>query len=310
MEQNFTPSAVNPGKNKNSGYIAAIAVLALIVVILFVWMMRTRTHLNSLLAEKEKQRTELKQELDSLLVEHERVKMDYGRLSDSLTTKDSVIQANAIEIKRLLDTEYEYYKVKKKLSQLQLVAQGYVRQMDSLYTVNASLTEENVSIRKDLTELKKEKDQIQKDKEVLTEKVEIASLLKIYNLQATGVRYKAGGESEVPTDKATKADQVKVCFTVGENEIIKPGNKDIYVRIARPDKEILTKSKIDEYTFEFEGKKIQYSAIGTINYENKPVDLCMYWKKNYSAQQMMPGLYHVDIFCDGAVIGHTTFTLK
>jgi len=105
-------------------------------------------------------------------------------------------------------------------------------------------------------------------------------------------------------------EKVKVCFTVAENEVIDPGEKTIYIRIARPDKEVLTRTRGDDYTFEYDGKMIQYSIIKTINYENKPIDLCGYWYKNQSAQEMQIGLYHVDIFCDGLVVGHTTFTLR
>ncbi len=308
MEESSNPSGQD--RKSNSRYIAAIVILIIAVIALFIWQNRTRSHLNKLVAEKEQQRTELQKEVDSLMTEHEKVKAEYGELSDSLVVKDSLIRANAVEIKRLLDTEWEYYKVKKKLAQLQLVAQGYVRQMDSLYRVNAVLTEENQVIRKDLKELKKEKEQIEKDKESLTEKVEIAAVLKAYNMTASGIRFKAGGEKEVVTDKVQKVDQVKVCFTIGENEIAAAGEKIIYIRIARPDKEILTPSRLEEYTFEFEGKMIQYSMKETIQYEKLKVDLCSYWKKQYSSQDMMPGLYHVDLFCDGINIGHTTFTLR
>jgi hypothetical protein len=210
----------------------------------------------------------------------------------------------------LLDTEWEYYKVKKKLAQLQLVAQGYVRQMDSLYRVNATLSEENVAIKKDLKDLRKEKDQIESDRKVLSGKVEIASLLKAINMEAAGIRMRSGGEKEVTTDKVQRVDQVRVCFTVGENEIASPGKKDIYIRIARPDQEILVKSRIDDYSFEYQGERLQYSVMQTIEYENLAVDLCVYWKKEYSNQEMMAGLYHVDIFCENAIIGHTTFTLR
>jgi hypothetical protein len=287
-----------------------IIILVLAVAGLIIWQISTRSHLKSLIAEKEKTRVALQHDLDSLMTEHEQVKQQYGVLSDSLFVKDSVIQANAVEIKRLLDTEWEYYKVKKKMAQLQVIAQGYVRQMDSLYRVNAALTEENITIKQDLKELRKEKETIEKDKEVLSEKVGIAAVLKAYNAKATAVRFKSGGDKEVETDKAQKVDQVKVCFTIAENEIASSGDKKVYVRIARPDKEILTKSKLDENTFEFEGKKLQYSMMETIDYQNDAVNLCLYWKKSYSGQEMPPGLYHVDIFCEGAEIGHTTFTLR
>lgn len=297
-------------KNNNTLLYVIISILALAVIGLLIWQFSMRSNLKALITEKENARVELQSELNTLLVDHESVKVQYGELSDSLQVKDSLIQANANEIKRLLNTEWEYYKVKKKLGQLQLIAQGYVQQMDSLYRVNAVLTEENQSIKKDLTQLQKVREDIEKDNLELTEKVEIASSLRAYNTNATGIRSKSGGDKEVETDKAQRLDQVKVCFTLAENEIAAPGTKDIFVRIARPDKEILTRGKSDEYTFEYEGEMIQYSIMRSVEYENLALELCMYWRKNYSGQELPVGLYHVDIFCEGLVIGHTTFTLR
>jgi hypothetical protein len=305
----------NPNQNKTGGrsnmtMTAIIVVLALLIIGLIIILMQTRSNLKSLVAEKDQQRAELRQELDSLLVEHNKVKVEYGQLSDSLLVKDSLIQANATEIKRLLDTEWEYYKVKKKLAQLQVIAQNYVRQMDSLYVVNASLTEENVAIKKDLKDLRKENDRIEEDRKVLSGKVEIAAILKAINMEAAGIRMRSGGEKEVTTDKLQRVDQVRVCFTIDKNEIASPGKKDIYIRIARPDQEILVKSRLDEYSFEYQGEQLQYSMMQSIDYENRSQDLCVYWKKEYSSQEMMAGLYHVDIFCENSIIGHTTFTLR
>jgi cell division protein FtsB len=308
MEQ--IPNQNKSGKSNNMAMTIIIVLLAIVVIGLIFILFNTRNTLKSLLAEKEQQRIELKQELDSLLVEHEKVKVEYGQLADSLSIKDSVIQANATEIRRLLDTEWEYYKIKKKLSQLQVVAQGYVWQMDSLYRVNASLSEENVAIKKDLKDLKKENEKIENDRKVLTGKVEIAAILKAINMQASGIRVRGNGEKEVTTDKAQRVDQVKVCFTIGENAIAAPGKKDIYLRIARPDQEILIKGRADEFSFEYQGERLQYSMMQTIDYENRAVDLCVYWKKEFSSQEMTAGLYHVDIFCENAIIGHTTFTLR
>jgi hypothetical protein len=305
----------NPDQNKKNGSSnmtmkVILVVLAIVIVALIIVLFQTRTNLKGLLAEKDQQRVELRQELDSLLVEHAKVKVVYGQLADSLMVKDSVIQANAIEIKRLLDTEWEYYKVKKKLTQLQVIAQNYVRTMDSLYQVNATLTEENVAIKKDLKDLRVEKDLIEQDRKVLSGKVEIAAVLKAINMEASGLRMRSGGEKEVTTDKLQRVDQVRVCFTVDKNEIASPGKKDIYIRIARPDQEILVKSMLDEYSFEYQGERLQYSMMQSIEYENRAVDLCIYWKKEYTSQEMTAGLYHVDIFCENAIIGHTTFTLR
>jgi cell division protein FtsB len=308
METN--PNVNNTRGKSNTTMMAIAIVLGIIIIALIILLMQTRSNLKGLVNEKEQQKVELQQELDSLLVEHAKVKTEYGQLSDSLFVKDSVIQANATEIRRLLDTEWEYYKVKKKLSQLQVVAQGYVRQMDSLYRVNASLSQENVSMKQDIKDLRKEKEQIESDKKVLSGKVEIAAVLKAINMEAVGLRMRSGGEKEVATDKVQRVDQVRVCFTISENAIATAGKKDIYIRIARPDQEILVKGRSDEYAFDYQGERLQYTMMESVEYETRALDVCVYWKKEYSSQEMKAGLYHVDIFCENAIIGHTTFTLR
>lgn len=314
MENQTNKPQVTPEKNKkktsNRLYQVFLIIACIIIAGLIVWLFLTHTNLNNLLAEKENQRVELHAELDSLLIHHEIVKEEYGELSDTLALKDSIILANADEIRILLNTKWEYYKVKKKLRSLQKISQGYVRQMDSLYRVNKALAEENIIIRRDLNTERREKEAIIKDKAVLTEKVEMASVLYTYNMSANGIRSKSGGGKEKITDKAKKVDKIKVCFTLGKNEIIPPGEIEIYIRIAKPDEEVLTKDKTHEYTFEYQGESIQYSILKTINYENIPIDLCLYWYNRYKSLPMMVGIYHVDIFNDGKNIGHTTFQLR
>lgn len=264
--------------------------------------------MKGLLAEKESQRIELEKELDSLVVQHENFKQAYGKLSDSLKIKDSIIIANAVEIKKLLNTKWEYYKIKKKLTRLQVIAQGYVRQMDSLYTVNSQLSDENLKIKEQIKIEKQKNKTLQKTKEELKGKVDQASILQVFNLSATPV-HKRGSGKEIPTDKIRRVDRVKVCFTLGKNTIIEPGNKILYVRIARPNKEILVKGRGDTYSFMFNGNKLQYSIKQKIDYENESMDLCLYWNRR-STLELKPGLYHVDIYEGNNQIGYTNFTLK
>ena len=301
-----------PKKNKGKGQARVfqlLLVFALMIIAgLIIWLFMTKTDLNDLVAEKEVQRVQLTAELDSLLIQHEQVKIEYGSLADSLAVRDSVIQANAEEIKKLLNTQWEYYKVKKKLARLQVISQGYVRQMDSLYRVNEALAMENEEIRQDLGQVRREKEAIERDREALSEKVEMASVFQTYNIIADGIR--ARGSKEKITDKAKRVDKIKVCFTIGKNDIILPGEYKVYVRIAKPDEEVLTKDRTTSYTFEYQGEEIQYSINKDINYQNTPIDLCMYWYKRYETQPMMIGTYHVDVFIDEHVVGHTTFQLR
>jgi len=300
---------VNSGRRKvGKGMIIIVVILILAIAALLFWTFSVKSDMNELLEEKEMQRVVLQADLDSLMYEHEMIKAEYGTLSDSLFVKDSIIQENAEEIRKLLDTQWEYYKVKRKLELLQKVSQGYIRQMDSIYTVNKVLTEENIVIRQDLNEARRENEMITSEKDVLNEKVEQASVLQLYNMQAMGVRDRGSKEKE--TDKASRVDKIKVCFAIGENKIIEPGTKEIYVRIARPDKLILTKDRSDTYTFMYKGEKIQYSIKKMIDYQNLSMNLCLYWEKSYAAKEIAKGTYHVEIFFGDEVIGNTQFTLK
>lgn len=90
-----------------------IGILILALLLLIIWTFRQRTQLTSLIKEKEIEKTDLQKELDSIVAEHNKTKQAYGALSDSLKAKDSVIQANAVEIRNLLGTKWEYEKVTK-----------------------------------------------------------------------------------------------------------------------------------------------------------------------------------------------------
>ena len=299
-----------PPKKKSSGLLIFIIVILIIAVGgLIVWLTMTKSELTSLQSEKEQQRVELQTELEVVISEHNKIKEDYGTLSDSLFIKDSIIQENANEIKKLLNTKWEYYKIKKKLKLLQGVAQGYVHQMDSLYNVNKVLTEENIRIKEEFSYELKLNSELTRVAEDLSEIVEQASVLKAYNTAAVPMRLKSNGK-EIPTDKARRCEKVKICFTLSENLIIPEGVKTLYIRIARPDKLILVKNKSDDYSFTFQSETLQFTIKEDIEYDNIQKDICLYWIKRYSKEPMMTGVYNVEIFSEDEVIGNTQFTLK
>ncbi|MBQ5455091.1 MAG: hypothetical protein IIT63_04615, partial [Prevotella sp.] len=129
--------------------LAALAVAVVLAIVMSVKNASIKDELRVLEAEKEMQRADFQAEVDSLMVVHNELKESYGELSEELAQKDSIIQADAVEIKKLLDSQWDYYQVKKKLAALQEISQRYVRQMDSLYTVNRELVAENERIREE-----------------------------------------------------------------------------------------------------------------------------------------------------------------
>jgi hypothetical protein len=243
-----------------------------------------------------------------LLIEHSRIKSEYGQLADSLVLKDSLILANATEITELLNYKWEYFQVKKKLDRLRDVAQVYVRQLDSLYTVNDELKEENVRIRENYRSEKVKNTELTEEKQNLEKKVTDAAVLHANNIVATGIRER--GSKAIETDKANRTDKVRICFTLGQNTLVDFGKKTVYLRIARPDKVILMVDQTDEYSFVYQGQRLQYSIKREFDYKGQAIDMCVFWEKGLSDESAMVGRYNVTLYYENEVIGESYFDLR
>jgi len=276
----------------------------------FFFLVKNSNKVSDLQAEKEAQRLAFQYELDSLLTEHEAIKTEYGNLTELLAEKDSVIQANAVEIKQLLDTQWEYVKVQRKLERLRVISQGYLHQMDSLFTLNRELQAENEEVKAKYEYERSLTKELQKDKETLIEKVEEAAILRAYNIKATPFNLKGAHNKESETDRARRTDLIRVCFSLAENNIAPSGMKDVYLRIARPDNMILVAGLGDDYSFVFNGNVLQYSAMRQVDYQNAELKVCADWINRNKAEPMQTGVYVVNVFHGDNEIGQTSFTLK
>ena len=302
-------SSENKKSNQPIWLYAILGVLAIALVFLLVRNNSMKGDLEQLETEKEMQRMDFQAEVDSLMKVHNKLKESYGELSQELAEKDSIIQADAVEIKKLLDSQWDYYRIKKKVASLQNIAQKYVRQMDSLYTVNRELVAENERIREEYQAERRQNTNLTRQKEELANKVNQAATMKLYNYSAQAVRFKGGGK-ETGTDRADRAERLRIDFTVAANDLIEPGTKLFYVRIADPRRAIISKGKGDEYSFQANGETLQFTELVRVNYDGKETPVRAYYVKsdNY---QMMPGTYFIDVYEQGGkLIGQTTIDLK
>ena len=288
---------------------AILGALAIALAILLVRNSSLKTENESLEAEKEMQRLDFQAEVDSLMKVHNELKDNYSELSQQLVEKDSIIQADAVEIKKLLDSQWDYYQVKKKLAALQKISQHYVRQMDSLYTVNRELVAENERIREEFQNERRQNTNLTRQKEELTNKVNQAATLKLFNYSAQAVRFKGNG-GETATDRASRAERIRIDFTVAANDIVQPGTKLFYVRIANPNRAIISKGTGDEYSFKSNGETLQFTEKVRVNYDGKETAVRAYYVKP-DAYEMMPGTYFIDVYEEGGkLIGQTAIDLK
>ncbi len=288
---------------------AVLGLLAIALVVLLVRNNSMKSDLQALETEKEMQRADFQAEVDSLIRVHNELKESYGELSQELAEKDSIIQADAVEIKKLLDSQWDYYRIKKKVASLQAISQKYVRQMDSLYTVNRELVAENERIREEVRAERRENSNLNRQKEELANKVNQAATMKLYNYSAQAVRFRSGSK-EADTDRANRAERIRIDFTLAANDLIQPGSKIFYVRIADPTKAIISKGTGDEYAFESNGETLQFTEKVRVNYEGKETPVRAYYTQP-SDREFRPGTYFIDVYEQGGkLIGQTSLELR
>lgn len=97
--------------------------------------------------------------------------------------------------------------------------------------------------------------------------------------------------------------QLRVCFTLSNNEIAKSGSKKIYIQVVNPKNQIISKNNLS--TNSEEGKILKYSAVSEVNYNNSDTDICDY--VDLEANKTVKGKYIVNIYSDFVKIGTTIF---
>jgi hypothetical protein len=107
-----------------------------------------------------------------------------------------------------------------------------------------------------------------------------------------------------PVSRVKQAGALRVNFVLGGNELAEPGQKTVYLCITSPDGYVLSSPDAASFTFETEQKI--YSAKRDLDYQNDDLGASIY----YTGSGFTAGTYHVELYCDGRLIGQTDVALK
>jgi len=190
--------------------------------------------------------------------------------------------------------------LRKELATVRSVMIRYINQIDSLNAENKVLKNENVEVKRKYNQASETVNQLSKEKENLNEVVTRASKLDISAFSMTPLNNK-----NRKTTWLTQTATMQFNFTISKNITAVPGQKTLYLRLTRPDNEVLTKS--DNNVFKFENKMIAYSAKKDFEYNGEEHSDVIYWKVEEILQK---GNYRADFFVDGNLIGSFTFEAK
>jgi hypothetical protein len=270
-----------------------LAALLTFLVILYFNQKSKMIEMETILTEE---KDSLTNELKSMVFAYDTLKTNNDTLKAGLEKeRERIVQLLAINASNVQLIK----KYKSEITTMREIMKSYIVQIDSLNTRNKILVAENTEIRQQMNQVRTANTELSKVKEELTDKVEIASVIQAKDVAAVPLNKK-----RKETTRISLLDKVRVCFTLRENPIAKAGEKEVFMRVIRPDSLVITTSP--DNLFEYNKSKIIYSANRVVDYLNQDIEMCVYMD---NTGDFIVGTYSVEIYLENNIIGRTTFML-
>ena len=283
-------------KKSLKGYRVVIILLAIILAGLSVLYFNLNRQQQKDYELLQSDRDTIQNNLTSLINEYDNLKYQNDTIAAQLAKANEMVE----QLKR--ERRFNYNKMReyqKEVGTLRAVMKSYLRQIDSLNTINKKVIGENVSLRKEISTANLRADVAEERASELQNKVAQGSVLR-----ARDIALVALNANDKIITRVQKASTLRVDFTVSANELAKPGNREIYLCITSPDGYLLSTDAMP--TFTYQGSKKGYSASREVDYQNEDVDVSIYYK----GSGFIPGAYKIEIYMDGNKIGSSEIAVK
>ena len=296
---------LNQSNSRNSGLKVVVVILALLLMGSLAYVFKLQqdkdavdSSLSKTLTEKEK----FQAELESKIAEYDVAIADNTALKGELEEEQAKIMELLEKIKKSDGSVAELSKYKTQYVKLK-------REMDNLIAENNILKENNSTLTKNLdstnvvlTNAKTANDTLVAKNENLSKTVEKAQRLSVLNLTTLAVKQKGSGK-QINTDKASRADVLKIGFTIAENQVAKTGDRTYYIQVIDSKNNVLGEKKTESFGATY----LPYSFQKTIKYENKTLLV----QEDLSVKSISEGTYFVNVFDKkGELVSKSSFQLR
>jgi len=246
------------------------------------------------------ERDTLNNRITGLMTEYDNIRVNNEALSHNVEMErgkaDSLLQRLNRErsLSRQKIMEYE-----KELGTLRSVMRGFVRQIDSLNRLNTSLIGENIEFRKQVGEERLRADMAEEKAQELDTKVRKGAVVRARDINIITL-----GSNDKEVTRASRAAKLRIDFVLSGNELTKPGERNVYLRLTGPDGYILSVNP--SAVFLYEGDNITYSATRQVDYQNQDLPVSLY----YSGPGIAAGKYKAAVYTDGYLAGSGEVIIK
>lgn len=287
--------------NSSTSLKVIIAILAILLVgsLVYIYKMTTdaktvHTELTKTLSEKElvlKDLQDLKTTYDAAIAENTSMS------EELIVERDKVVNL----INDVNKSKGDASKYRSQYAKLESNMKVLMAENEGLKKDNVVLTTQRDSTVVVLGETKKNVEALTGQNEELAKVVEKGSKLTVLNTKGSAFKLKSSGK-QIETDKAGRANVLRISFTIAENQIAKSGDKPYYVQVIDSKSNVLG----DKQTVSFGDKSLTYSFITNVKYENKTVQV----SQDLPGKDFAKGTYFVNVFDQDLLVSKTSFTLK
>jgi prefoldin subunit 5 len=299
-------SGQTPKKNSNVIYFLIVVVVALLGTDVYLYLQKNKSDV--IIVSQSDEKSRLTTELDSLEAQVEQVNSSKTKMTTAMQAKNDSLQSMIHVLRGKLAkgtlTKQELVAAQENVKQLRYFVAKYTSSIDSLQKVNSSLTTERDTLKTNLATVKTQADTLTKHNQELSNKVQIASALKVAQVGVSAYKIKGSGK-EVEVSRSSPAKKLKVSFTVAANAVAQKGMHDIYLRVMDPTGNLITGG--DASAFTADGQSLQYTYKTSIDFKDDGSAYVVDWM-NPSA--FTKGTYTVMLYADGYTMGKTSVTLK
>ena len=294
-------------ENKSGSNNNALKVILGIAVVLLIGTLFYTFNLKSEAEETEKQLTEEKalvlKDLNNMAQQYDIAIGENEAANQKLVEARERIEGLMDSLKVSENSVRSLWKYKKQFLALQ-------DEMESLMEENSALKASNALLATSLDSTKiRLQDRIVFNDSLLAQNTELATIvedaavLSTVGLKGFGVIVRSSGKL-IPTERAGRADKIRVCYTVAKNKLVGAGDKEFFVQVLDPKNNVLGLNE----QIQFNENVLNYSLISKFNYESDNLDICEFVEAK--GKEFEKGRYVVNVFDQNNLVSTSQFELK
>jgi uncharacterized protein (DUF3084 family) len=284
--------------------LVALLVILLCGALFYIYKLSTTN--KNLNTEIKVVKVDKKEALDSLTMlkaTYDKAIEDKAIISEELITERGKVIELIEELRKSKGDLKSMENFKIKYNKLQQNFQTMVNKDDGLKKINEMLLKQKDSTALVVNEQKKSLDTLAQQNNYLKKTVEKASKLILTNIKITAIKESSSGK-QVETEKASRTNKLKICFTIAENDVAKSGDRLYYIQVIDPNNNVVGESKSQV----FGAETLNYSFTSKVAFKNKTVDICEFLDSKQ--MEFVKGQYIVNLFDKNQLITKSNFTLK